>query len=373
MSTKNSSNINDPKLGRTLRDDFSQVDFIGEIKKEFRELKNFYIDESKKERLKNMNRASGGFHIFGWLMKSLFLRLNPFRRVLTVVGVIFLVLGKITVTNTGDVKIIIDSTIIGGILILFVLMLELKDKLLAKTELEGGRKVQKALLPEKDPEIPGWKVWLYSRPANEVCGDLVDYLNLNDKLIGLTMADVAGKGLSAALMMSKLQSTIRAIANEEDALSEFASKVNKIFNRDSLPNFFASMLYFQIEPCSGKIKYVNAGHLPPIILNGDMIKETNKGDAAIGLMKDSKFNEQTVELNSGEVFIVYSDGVTEAMNEAGQFFGKEMLTNTIKKYHDRPADKLGEAIIKQVEIFAGDAPRSDDLSLIILKREQVDF
>lgn len=368
MSTERSHNT-DPKLGRTLREDFGRVDFIGEIKKEFRELKNFYIDEQKKERLKGMNRASGGFHVFVWLIKSLFFRLNPFRRILTVLGVVFFLIGKMRIGSTGSNDVVVDTTILGGLMILFVLMLELKDKLLAKTELEGGRKVQKALLPDENPEISGWKVWLHSRPANEVCGDLVDYLKLSETNIGLTMADVAGKGLSAALMMSKLQSTIRAIANETDSLSKFAENINHIFHRDSLPSLFASMLYMQVTPGKGNLKYVNAGHLPPLLLNGDTIKEMPKGDAAIGIMGNTKFKEQKLQIKKGEVFIVYSDGVTEAANEIGQFFGKERLVNTIKKYHDLPADKLGEAITKQVEMFTGDAPRSDDLSLIVLKRE----
>ena len=94
-----------------------------------------------------------------------------------------------------------------------------------------------------------------------------------------------------------------------------------------------------------------------------------KGDAAIGIMKDSNFSEKKILLRPGEVFIVYSDGVTEAVNEVGQFFGKERLINTIKKYKDLSADKLGEAITRQVEFFSGNAPRSDDLSLIVLKRE----
>lgn len=367
--TSNKSNNTDPKLGRTLREDFNHVDFIGEIKKEFRELKNFYIDEQKKERLKGMNRASGGFHVFFWLIKSLFLRLNPFRRILTVIGVVLFIIGRITIASTGSENMILETKILGGLIILFVLMLELKDKLLAKTELEGGRKVQKALLPDENPEISGWKVWLYSRPANEVCGDLVDYLNVSETHIGLTMADVAGKGLSAALMMSKLQSTIRAIANDKDTLSKLAKDINHIFHRDSLPSLFASMLYIQVTPNKGNLKYVNAGHLPPLILKGDTIKEMPKGDAAIGIIEKTKFKEQRVQLKKDEVFIVYSDGVTEATNEMGQFFGKERLLNTIKKYRDRPADKLGEAITNQVEIFTGNAPRSDDLSLIVLKRE----
>ncbi len=373
MSTKNSSNINDPKLGRTLRDDFSRVDFIGEIKKEFRELKNFYIDEHKKERLQNMNTFSGFFHVLVWLLKSLFFRLTPLRRILTVIGVVLFIFGRIIIGDSGGDNLIIDNAVLGGILILFVLMLELKDKLLAKDELEAGRKVQRALLPDENPKIEGWSVWLYTRPANEVGGDLVDYLEMKDLRVGLTMADVAGKGLSAALMMSKLQATIRSLATGYDSLSNFASKVNEIFNRDSLPNLFASMLYLEIAPDSGKLIYVNCGHLPPLLVKENEVHELIKGEAALGLFKDAHFTEQHLDIKPGEIFIVYSDGVTEAMNEAGQFFGKERLINTIKKYHDRPADKLGEAITKQVEVFAGDAPRSDDLSLIILKRDQVDF
>ncbi|HKJ80950.1 MAG TPA: PP2C family protein-serine/threonine phosphatase [Ignavibacteriaceae bacterium] len=368
MSEDKKQKNKDPRLGKTLREDFRQTDFIGEMKKEFRELKNFYIDEHKKERLQNMNSISGFFHVLFWIIKSMFFHLTPLRRMLTVAGVLLVLMGRFTYNSDGS-TLVFDNNSLGAFLILFVLMLELKDKLLAKTELEDGRKVQKALLPDENPQIPGWKVWLYSRPANEVCGDLVDYLNINDKIIGLTMADVAGKGLSAALMMSKLQSTIRAIANDKDTLSEFAGKVNKIFNRDSLPSLFASMLYLQIEPGSGKINYVNAGHLPPFILRGENIEETEKGDAAIGIIKDSPFTERSVELNPGESFIVFSDGVTEAISEAGQFFGKQRLINTVKKFHSRSADKLGEAITQQVEYFTGNAPRSDDLSLIILKRE----
>ena len=367
MSTNRNSG--DPRLGRTLRDDFGRVDFIGEMKKEFRELKNFYLDEQKKERLKNMNRASGGFHVLFWLIKSLFFRLTPFRRILTVSGIVLFFIGNVNIGDSGNGRVVIDTTVIGALTILFVLMLELKDKLLAKTELEGGRKVQEALLPENNPEIAGWKVWMYSQPANEVCGDLVDYLKLNDNLVCLTMADVAGKGLSAALMMAKLQATIRAVANDKDNLSEFAGKVNKIFNRDSLPSLFASMLHLLVVPGSGKIKYVNAGHLPPLILKGSEVVETDKGEAALGLMKESKFSEREVELESGSTFIIFSDGVTEAANEMGQFFAKERLINTIKKYHDRSVDKLGDAITQQVEFFAGEAPRSDDISLIILRRD----
>ncbi len=367
--TEKSSTSNNPKLGRTLREDLHNINFGDEVKKEYRDLKRFYLSDDQKDRLKSMKIIKRGFFIFIWLLKSLFLKLTPLRRVFTLLGFILVLSNRIVISNDGGSSSSNNNSLFGALIILFVLLLELKDKLLAKTELEGGRKVQRALLPEENPEIHGWKVWLHSEPANEVCGDLVDYLKLSDSNIGLTMADVAGKGLSAALMMSKLQSTIRAIANEKDSLAKLAKNINYIFHRDSLPSLFASMLYIQVTPGKGNLKYVNAGHLPPLILKADTIKEMPKGDAAIGIMKDSKFSEKKILLRPGEVFIVYSDGVTEAVNEVGQFFGKERLINTIKKYKDLPADKLGEAITRQVEFFSGNAPRSDDLSLIVLKRE----
>lgn len=373
MRTKNTSNNNDPKLGKTLREDFRQVDFISEIKKEFRELKNFYIDEHKKERLKNMNRASGSFHVFSWLIKSLFLRLTPFRRILTVAGVVLFVFGRIRIGESGGDTVIIDNAVLGGILILFVLMLELKDKLLAKDELEAGRKVQRALLPDENPKVEGWSVWLYTRPANEVGGDLVDYLEMKDKCVGLTMADVAGKGLSAALMMSKLQATVRSLATEYNSLSKLASKVNEIFNRDSLPNLFASMLYLEIVPDSGELTYVNCGHLPPLVIKENEVKELIKGEAALGLFKNAQFTEQHLDLKTGEIFIVYSDGITEARSGYNELFGMERFINTVKKYKDLPVGQLGARIKHQVDVFVGDAPVSDDFSLIILKRDQVNF
>ncbi len=368
MGSDKKSYSNDPRLGRTLREDFRQVDFISEIKKEVRELKNFYIDEHKKERLQNMNTFSGFFHVVIWLIKSLFLRLTPFRRILTVAGVVLFIFGRIKIGGDGGNVVIIDNAMLGGILILFVLMLELKDKLLAKDELEAGRKVQRALLPDENPKVEGWSAWLYTRPANEVGGDLVDYIEMKDKRVGLTMADVAGKGLSAALMMSKLQATIRSLATEYDSLSKFASKINEIFNRDSLPNLFASMLYMEIIPNSGKLIYVNSGHLPPIVIKEDEVQQLMKGEAALGLLKNANFTEHHLNLKPGEIFIVYSDGVTEACNSYNELFGIERLISTVKKYKNVPPDQLGERIKQQVDAFIGEAPASDDLSLIILKK-----
>jgi len=121
--------------------------------------------------------------------------------------------------------------------------LELKDKLHAKTELEEGRSVQNALMPEENPKVDGWDIWLYTRPANDVGGDLLDFTKISENNYGISLGDVAGKGLSAALLMAKLQSTIRAIVPDYISLSEFGNKLNHIFCRDSLPKLFSSLIY----------------------------------------------------------------------------------------------------------------------------------
>ena len=246
-------------------------------------------------------------------------------------------------------------------------MLELKDKLLAKDELEAGRKVQRALTPERSPKVDGWSIWLFTRPANEVGGDLVDYLKLNGR-VAIILADVAGKGLHAALLMAKLQATIRALAADFDSLSKLCTKINTIFCRDSLPNIFASMVYLEIKPNDSQVRFVNAGHFPPLLIKNGEVKETQKSNSAIGLIKDFIYNEDIITMEKGEMLIAYSDGITEARNEYGQFFEKERLLKILPKLSQHKFEDVGETIVYEINRFVGDAPVNDDLSLLIIKK-----
>lgn len=366
MNTNQNSKNPDPKLRHTIRDDFRKINLRTDIHREYKNLSEFYLDSEKRKRLESLPYYKRWLYRFGWLLKSMFLHLTPIRRTMVLFGTILLFAGRGVTINSNTVN--INESLIGGVLFLFVLFLELKDKLLARHELEAGRKVQQALMPEQNPEFPGWSIWLFTRPANEVGGDLVDYLRISETKAGLTIADIAGKGLQAALLTSKLQSTIRALAGDGFTLPEFVKKTNKIFHRDSLPNLFASMLFIQLEADSNGIEYINAGHFPPLILKGKELFELEKGNPALGIIPGIEFDSRTIELKKDEILIVYSDGIFEARNDNGEFLGMERFHHLIKYYSDKNPVEMGNAIISQVEQFIGGASASDDISMIILKR-----
>lgn len=354
-------------LRETIVNDFKKGEIGESLRRDFKELYRFYIDPDTQRRLESYPRVKSFIAASWYLLKSLILHLNPARRFLLLLSIIFFFVGNATWSGQ-NYNITIDTSPLSYLLVLLVLMLELKDKLLAHDELRIGRTVQKALLPEENPTISGWSVWMFTRPANDVGGDLVDYINLEENRLGVALGDVAGKGLGAALLMSKLQSTLRAIAPEYSSLSELGQRINMIFCRDSLPSKFATLVYMELAENSGRIRLLNAGHLPPLVLRGSNVEELPHGAPALGLMKTSRFDEQEVDLGPGDLFVAYSDGVTEARNVRDEFFGDQRLKNLLAKSAGISADRVGEKILAAVDGFVGEAPRSDDLSLVLIKR-----
>jgi sigma-B regulation protein RsbU (phosphoserine phosphatase) len=223
-------------------------------------------------------------------------------------------------------------------------------------------------MPERNPSVLGWDLWLFTRSANEVGGDLVDFLKLDGQRYGIAIGDVAGKGLSAALLTAKLQATLRALAGDFTSLAELAAKVNQIFCRDSLRSIFASMAYVELRPDSGSLRLVNAGHIPPILLRRTGIEKLVKGGVALGIMPTASFDEQRLDLDQGEVIVIYSDGLTEAQNTAGDLFGEQRLAGLLPLLHEHSAERIGERLVAEVDSFVGEGRAFDDLSLVVLKR-----
>ncbi|MBI3004203.1 MAG: serine/threonine-protein phosphatase, partial [Ignavibacteriales bacterium] len=311
------TSYSEPKLARTLLEDMRRGDLRKTIRRDYQDLRQFILNEEQHKRLKEMGRVKRFFFLSWWMLKSLLLKLTPARRLLLALAFVLLLFQDKINFNGENVHIVFNFNVLAGIIVLFILMLELKDKLLAREELEAGQAIQKALMPQRSPEVPGWRLWLFTRSANEVGGDLIDFLSLNKSKFGIAVGDVAGKGLRAALLMAKLQATMRALVTDFTSLGTFVAKLNQIFNRDSLPNLFASLLYIEFRADSDTVRFVNAGHLPPVVVKKASIHKMDKGDAALGLLPGAAFTEHSVELKREDILIAYSDGLTDAQNEQG--------------------------------------------------------
>ncbi|MBM4160425.1 MAG: serine/threonine-protein phosphatase [Ignavibacteria bacterium] len=369
MTSSQSKSDGEPRIGKTLLDDVRRGDFSRVIRRDYRELKEIMLTEERQKRLGEMSRFRRWFWSSWWLLKALILKLTPARRILLLVGIVLILMSRTVVWRDRDVRVQFDTTAFGATVILFVLMLELKDKLLARKELEAGRAVQTALTPERTPLVPGWGIWLFARSANEVGGDLVDFAKLSENRFGIAVGDVAGKGLRAALLSVKLQASLRALAPDFLSLDELAAKLNEIFCRDSLPNLFASIFYLELQPDSGVVRTVNAGHIPPLLIRSAQIHRLEKGGVALGILPGATFAEQRIELQSGDMLVVYSDGLTEARNDEGTFFGEQRFADLVPTLASLPAESVGEQIITQIDRFVGEARPNDDISIAILKRQ----
>ena len=375
MANPESGTRHEPNLLQTLGQDARHIwkdvhrtGFKRTINRTFLDLQQFYLSAHSRDRLVGMGRSRRAIFLAGWLLKSLFLKLTPARRVLLALS--FVLMWQATnVESRGDTtQISIHFPFLGIVTLLLILMLELKDKLLAREELEAGRSVQRALMPDSSPTIPGWDVWLFTRSANDVGGDLVDYLPLGEQRFGLVLGDVAGKGLPAALLMAKLQSTLRALAAVGTSLAELGQKMNSILCRDGLPNRFATLVYLDLGAGSGGVRMLNAGHPPPLVLRGTTLEELPNGSMALGMFPEAIFSEQRVEFADGDALIVFSDGLTEAMNGNAEFFGDERLRARLPALARMTAEGIGTGVVAAVDEFVGDARPHDDLSLIVLRR-----
>jgi len=343
-------------------------DLKGTLRRDFRDIREFYLEDEQRSRLREMSSLWSWFHGSVWLFKSLLSKLTPIRRLLLFVAVFFLFF-KVFGIPIGNARIRINFELFGGLVLVFILMLELKDKLLAKSELKEGRAIQTRLLPDPSPRIPGWEVWLFSLPANDVGGDLIDFIHLQGDRYRLILGDVSGKGLSAALLMVKLQAVIRAFIDDADSLSVLGERVNRVFHRDGIASSFATMAILDIRSGSGQLSLLNAGHTPPLIIRSGRVEALGKGDPALGLFAEAEFHPVAEELGVDDTILVYSDGINEARNEEGECFGNARLFALLETHARLDCAGLGALILQNVRDFSGSVRSDDDQTLLIARRK----
>jgi len=351
-------------IGQIFVEDVKRTHFGRDYGQELKQLYYFYLDAERRDKLAGMGRIRRSISMIAWLLKSLFLKLSPTRRLMLVAAFLATIAG-----NTHLDRVTIDFRPIGFLLLLIVLMLELKDKLVAKDEIAVARQVQIALLPRAHPDIPGWEVWSYSRPANDVGGDLIDYVELDGFRHGIVLGDVAGKGLGAALLTAKLQATLRAVLPDIVTLDDLGRRVNNIFYSDAFDNRYATLFFAQLEHNSDQLRYLNAGHNPALVIRSDSVEKLHASSYPLGMLADAEYEEGAIEMQPGEIMLIYSDGLTEAFNDQDEEFGMERLEAMLPELRSLAPAEIGAHLLRTVEDFMGGVRPGDDLSLaIIVKR-----
>ncbi|HEX3436529.1 MAG TPA: SpoIIE family protein phosphatase [Pseudacidobacterium sp.] len=238
----------------------------------------------------------------------------------------------------------------------------------ANREMEIAREVQERLFPQEMPHLPGATVAGFCRPAQGVGGDYYDVIDLEDGRVGLAIGDVSGKGISAALLMASLRASLRGITL--DGPRDFAKlmhKVNRLVYEASASNRYATFFFASYDPATRVLECVNAGHNPPVVLRG---KETIRLEAdgpVVGLLPSAPYTEQKVQLQPGDVLVLYTDGISEAMNNADEEWGEERMITAAQSAEGKSASAILEMIFAAADGFTVGAPQHDDMTLLVLK------
>jgi len=232
-------------------------------------------------------------------------------------------------------------------------------------EFEDARMIQRGLLPTAMPQTSGVQLASSWRPANGVGGDCFDALAFPGGGVGITIADVAGKGVPAALLMSNLQAAVRAFAQEEAAPSSVTASVNRLLCRNMAPGRFVTFCYARLDVASGRLTYANAGHNPPLLVHADgRIEALVPGGTVLGVFAESAYEQGEFRIGRGDRLVLYTDGITEGRDTAGEEFGEERFIASALAHRALTAEAMLTAMLADVETFNGGA-YEDDATLIV--------
>ncbi|MDQ2854812.1 MAG: SpoIIE family protein phosphatase [Acidobacteriota bacterium] len=253
----------------------------------------------------------------------------------------------------------------------------LHEQLIEKKRLEGqlevARQVQLELLPPRDPQLPGYDISAYNFPTEEVSGDYYDWVRIHDDQIGIVIADVAGKGVPAALLMAFLRASLRAATHIGYAPQISMAKVNFLLWESIERNQFVTAFYGILDATNRTLAYANAGHNPPLLLNADgSARFLEQGSVPLGMFRDTRYYEYYLTLEPGQLLVLYTDGVTEAMNPREEEFGRDRLANSAKAARDLSAREMIDSIQRDIWNWTDGNGSHDDVTFFVIKALQAE-
>jgi sigma-B regulation protein RsbU (phosphoserine phosphatase) len=236
-------------------------------------------------------------------------------------------------------------------------------------ELEIARDIQASFLPSSVPHIPGYEIAAAALPAMEVGGDFYDFVPASGGRLAFVIADVSGKGVSAALFMAMSRTLIWANLDGKDDPAAALRNANRLITRETRSGMFVTVCLAVLDPVRRTLACVNAGHNPPLIVRGDTGEAVflHEGGIAIGVVDEIECTPEIVQLRQGDTIIMYTDGVTEAFNPQFAAFGEEQLAKVATACRNLPAPEITGHLISAIHTFAGTTPQSDDITLIVIR------
>ncbi len=242
-----------------------------------------------------------------------------------------------------------------------------KEKM--EKELTLAAQIQQDFLPKENPSYDNFEIAGSNIPCYQVGGDYFDFIAIDPSRLGIVVADVSGKGMSASLLMASLRAAFHSELRPEYKLEEMVAKLNNFVHRSSASNRFITFFFCELDTESGELKYINAGHNPPLILDkSSKIQHMKSCGMCLGMFDAEKYKAEKTTLNVGDITVIFTDGITESRNKQNEEFGNEKLEKLIQKHSKLSAQKLLEKIYDELNSFTSGVDQMDDITLVVIKR-----
>jgi phosphoserine phosphatase RsbU/P len=308
------------------------------------------------------------FRVLGALFWSVLKKLSPARRLfllLTIILAFLSVIGFHFLFLTQALEFILAFV---GLLMLFALVLS--DHITMKRDIEIAREIQRWLVPRRAPEVPGVDIAFATRPAKTIGGDYYDaFRRATDGPLLITVADVSGKSVPAAMLMATFQASLRALGNVTGPLSDLVAGLNRQVCSNSQNGRFTTAFLAELDPATGVLVYLGAGHNPPILKREDGNIERLKSDnLPLGIEPKEDYKPKSTRLEHHDLLVIYTDGVTEARNENQEEFGEGRLVTLLQSAGVERSALTVSNIMQNLDEFVGTAPQHDDITCMVVRR-----
>jgi sigma-B regulation protein RsbU (phosphoserine phosphatase) len=240
-----------------------------------------------------------------------------------------------------------------------------------ENELSIAREVQEQLFPRTLPQLPGLQLAAICRPARSVSGDYYDFICLGPSRLGIALADISGKGISAALLMACLQASLRSSVqlDGQNGTAELVGRLNQQLFRNTSDDRYATFFYAVYDSEARLLTYTNAGHLAPFFVNQGRVQQLDEGGTVVGLFEEVPYTQGTLKVEPGSVLVAFSDGLTEPENVYGEEFGMARLREEILRQVNAPPQRVAENLIAAAEQWAGSAEQADDITVVVARMD----